>query len=386
MAPTALPAHAGVVVIGGGVIGLSTAYHLAAAGVRDVVLLEQDELGSGSTCKAAGGVRAQFSDSVNIELGRRSLRAFESFKDDFGQEIDLHQVGYLFLLDDPGDVAAFEANVALQNQLGVETRMIDVAEAKRLSPLIETEGLLAAAWNPDDGHCTPESVVLGYAGAARRAGASLLPGVIVTGIERDHDQIRGVVTDRGTIRTEAVVCAAGAWSAQVGAMAGLELPVEPVRRQIITTGPTPDLPGEIPFTIDFSTSLYFHREGPGLLVGMSDRDETPGFKLSRDDTWLPRLGEAVERRAPGIDHYGIASGWAGLYEMTPDHNAIVGESRDLSRFLYATGFSGHGFLMGPAVGEVMRDLYLGRPPVVDVASLSLDRFATTGLRRELNIV
>ena len=383
---THLPARADVVVIGGGVMGLSTAYHLAAAGVRDVVLVEKADHGSGSTCKAAGGVRAQFSDVVNIELGLRSLRTFETFRETFGQEIDLHQVGYLFLLDDPAHVAAFEANVALQNELGVPSRMIDVAEAKRLSPLIETDGLLAAAWGPQDGHCTPESVVLGYAGAARRAGARLFRGVEVSGIDRDGDRITAVRTSEGVIRTDTVVCAAGAWSASIGDMAGVDLPVEPLRRQIITTGPAPSLDGDLPFTIDFSTSLYFHREGPGLLVGMSDPDETPGFKLGRDEEWLPRLGEAIERRAPSIGELGIASGWAGLYEMTPDHNALVGEAPEVSRFLYATGFSGHGFLMGPAIGEVMRDLYLGRMPVVDVSALDVQRFARTDLHRELNIV
>jgi sarcosine oxidase subunit beta len=386
MATPDLPDRASVVVIGGGVIGLSTAYHLASAGVPDVVLLEKDEYGAGSTCKAAGGVRAQFSDAVNIELGHRSLRTFETFKETFGQEIDLHQVGYLFLLDDPAHVAAFETNVALQNDLGVPSRMIDVAEAKRLSPLIETDGLLAAAYSPTDGHCTPESVVLGYAGAARRAGARLCRGVEVTGIDRDGEQIRAVHTDRGTIRTDTVVCAAGAYSAQVGEMVGLDLPVVPLRRQIVTTEQIPGLADDPPFTIDFATSLYFHREGRGLLIGMSDPDETPGFKLSRGEEWLPRLSEAIERRAPAIGEFGIASGWAGLYEMTPDHNAIVGEATDVSRFLYATGFSGHGFLMGPAIGEVMRDLYLGRPPVVDVSGLRLERFATDGLQHELNIV
>jgi sarcosine oxidase, subunit beta len=386
MANPDLPTQASVVVIGGGIMGLSTAYHLAAAGVADVVLLEKDEFGSGSTCRSAGGVRAQFSDAVNIELGQRSLRTFETFKETFGQEIDLHQVGYLFLLDDPAHVAAFEASVALQNELGVDTRMIDVAEAKRLSPLIETDGLLAAAWGPSDGHCTPESVVLGYAGAARRAGARLFRGVEVTGIDRSGDEIRAVHTSAGVIRTDTVICTAGAYSARVGDMAGVHLPVEPVRRQVITTGPAADLAGEVPFTIDFSTSLYFHREGPGLLVGMSDPDETPGFKLNCGEEWLPRLGEAIEHRAPRVGDYGIASGWSGLYEMTPDHNAIVDEAEGVTRFLFATGFSGHGFLMGPAIGEVMRDLYLGRPPVVDVTAFGVKRFAGERLHRELNIV
>lgn len=381
-----LPSHASVVVIGGGVIGLSAAYHLARAGIPDVVLVERDALGSGSTCKAAGGVRAQFSDPVNIELGLRSLAAFERFAEDLGQEIDLHRVGYLFLLDRPEDVATFERNVAVQNALGVPSRMVDPAEAKRLSPLIETDGLLAAAWSPSDGHCTPEAVVLGYAGAARRAGARIVTGCAVTDITRDGRAVTGVRTTGGTITTDTVVCAAGAWSAEVGAMVGVDLPVVPLRRQILTTEPVDDLDPATAFTIDYSTSFYFHREGRGLLVGMSDPDETPGFKLGRSDAWLPRLAEAVEQRAPAIARLGVAGGWAGLYEMTPDHNALVGEAADVDRFLYATGFSGHGFLMGPAVGEVVRDLYLGVPPVVDVSPLDVRRFDAGDRRPELNIV
>jgi sarcosine oxidase, subunit beta len=384
--PHELPTRASVVVVGGGVMGLSTAYHLAEAGVGDVVLVERGGLGSGSTSKAAGGVRAQFSDVVNIELGLRSLHAFERFADAFGQEIDLHQVGYLFLLDEPGDVVAFERSVALQNETGVPSRMLEVAEARSLSPLISADGLLAAAYSPTDGHCTPESVVAGYAGAARRAGARLVRDCAVTAIGSSGGVVTEVVTEKGTIATETVICAAGAWSADVGAMVGVDLPVEPLRRQIVTTEAVPGLDPCTPFTIDFSSSFYFHGEGQGLLLGMSDPNETPGFTSSTSDDWLVGLGEAVERRAPALRDVGIAAGWAGLYEMTPDHNALVGEAEGLSRFLYATGFSGHGFLMGPAIGEVMRDLYLGRPPVVDVSSLTASRFASTGLRPELNIV
>ncbi len=387
MAGRELPRRAAVVIVGGGVVGLSAAYHLASSGVRDVVLLEKDELGAGSTSKAAGGVRAQFSDEVNIQLGLRSLRAYESFATDHGQEIDFHRVGYLFLLDRADDVATFEASCAVQNELGLPTRMIDPADAQRLSPLISTDGLLGAAFCPVEGHCTPESVVLGYASAARRAGAVLIRGCEVTGVERDGSTITGVVTNGGTIATDTVVCAAGAYSAAIGDMVGVPLPVTPVRRQILTTEPVSGLDPMTPFTIDFSTSLYFHREGPGLLLGMSDPDEVPGFQLGRSDAWLPRLGEAISHRAPAVADVGVSGGWAGLYEMTPDHNALIGESPEVSRFLYATGFSGHGFLMGPAVGEVVRDLYLGEPPVVDVSALSVDRFgAGAAVRPELNIV
>lgn len=382
-----MPDRASVVIVGGGVIGVSVAFHLAEAGVTDVVLLERDELGAGSTCRAAGGVRAQFSDELNIALGARSLAAFTRFGDRPGQEIDLHQVGYLFLLSTPEDVASFERDVALQNELGVTSRMIDVAEAKRLSPLVTTDGLLAAAFSPDDGHCTPESVVLGYATAARALGATLRTGTTVLDIETRGDRVTAVVTDHGTIATDAVVCAAGAWSAAVGEMVGVPLPVSPVRRQVMFTAPMPDLPPVVPFTIDFATSFYFHREGRGLLLGMSDPAQEPGFHLDYSDAWLPRLSAAVGARAPRLLDVGLSPGWAGLYEVTPDHNALIGRADEPSNFLYATGFSGHGFLQAPAVGEVIRDLHLGRAPFVDVRPLHAHRFASpAGIRPETHIV
>lgn len=383
---TALPPSADVVVIGGGVMGTSIAFHLAEAGVRRVVLLERDALGSGSTSKAAGGVRAQFSDELNIALGARSLQAFARFRERPGQDIDLHRVGYLFCLDRERDVAAFEASVALQNSMGVPSRMIEPEQAGRLCPLLRTDGLLAAAYSPDDGHCAPESVVLGYATAARRLGAELRTGCEVLDVETVGGQVTAVITTAGRVETPTVICAAGAWSARVGAMVGVDLPVTPVRRQIVVTEQVAGLPPDLPMTIDFSTTFYFHREGRGLLLGMSDPDEEPGFGLERSDAWLPRLADAITARAPSVLDAGLRTGWAGLYEVTPDHNALIGEAAGVSRFLYATGFSGHGFLQGPAVGEVLRDLYLGEPPVIDVSPLDVRRFADAAARPEINCV
>ncbi|ALV32357.1 FAD-binding oxidoreductase [Streptomyces sp. CdTB01] len=378
--------QASAVVIGGGVMGASIAYHLAAAGVRDVVLVERDELAAGSTSKAAGGVRAQFSDELNIQLGARSLEAFGRFEEEIGYDIGLHRVGYLFLLSTPQEVASFERGVALQNSLGVPSRMIAPEEARRLSPLISTDGLLAAAFSPDDGHCTPEAVVHGYASAARALGVRVLRHTEVTGIELRGDRITAVATTLGRIATGTVICAAGAWSRAVGAMAGVDLPVVPLRRQIAVTEPLAEPRPGLPMTIDFTTSLYFHSEGPGLLLGMSDPEERPGFATDTHDRWIPALYAAMERRAPALLDLRRTGGWAGLYEITPDHNALIGEATSVSRFLYATGFSGHGFLQGPAVGEVIRDLYLGRVPFVDVSPLSADRFAADAPRPEANLV
>jgi sarcosine oxidase subunit beta len=367
-------------------MGVSIAFHLAEAGVRDVVLVERDALGAGSTSKAAGGVRAQFSDRLNIELGMRSLEAFRRFGERPGQEIDLHQVGYLFLLETPEQVAAFQQSVDLQNSMGVPSRMLSPEEALRLSPLIDASGLSGAAFSPTDGHCTPESVVLGYATAARRLGARILTGCRATGIVTRDGEIAAVDTEAGRIETDTVICATGAWSREVGSWVGVDLPVTPLRRQILITEPVPDLPPKLPMTLHFGTSFYFHTEGAGLLIGMSDPEEPPGFDTRPDDAWLPRLSAAIERCAPRLLDVGLTSGWAGLYEMTPDHNALIGEARSVSRFIYATGFSGHGFLMGPAIGEIVRDLVLGVPPYVDISPLDAGRFAGAGARPELHII
>jgi sarcosine oxidase, subunit beta len=367
-------------------MGTSIAFHLAEAGVPDVLLIERGALAGGSTSRAAGGVRAQFSDALNIQIASRSLRAFEAFGSRPGAEIDLRQVGYLFLLTRQDDVAAFEESLAIQHTLGVPSRLVSAAEAKRLSPLIETADVLAAAFSPEDGHATPEAVVQGYATAARAHGATIMTGCELRSVEVVGDEVRSVTTSGGRVETDVVICAAGAWSAAVGAMCDVELPVTPLRRQVLFTGPMPGVSDRLPMTIDFETGFYFHREGPGLLMGMADPAEQPGFDTSHTDELIPALMEVVERRAPAIADAGIAGGWAGLYEVTPDHNALIGEAARPSRFLYATGFSGHGFLQGPAVGEIVRDLYLGRPSFVDVGPLAADRFARSRPRPERNVV
>jgi sarcosine oxidase subunit beta len=377
--------QAEVVVVGGGITGASVAFHLAEAGV-EVCLLERAELASGSTSRAAGGVRAQFSDPLNIMIGHRSLEAFSRFGERPGGEIDLAQVGYLFLLDRPEDATIFERSVALQNELGIPSRMVSVEEAATLSPLAGLDGVLAATYCPLDGTANPEAVVQGYAAGARRHGATVITGCAVSGIDLVEGEIRTVHTGDGAIETGTVVCAAGVWSPELARMVGLELPVEPVFREVGFTGPA-ELPKRFPLTVDFTTGLYFHREGPGLLFGMADQDQAPGFDAPAPErVWLEKVVEVAERRLPGLLEMGIAGGWRGYYDMSPDHNALVGESPDVSRFLYATGFSGHGFLQGPAIGEIVRDLVLRREPFVDVSPLALERFERSSPRPEHNVI
>jgi sarcosine oxidase, subunit beta len=379
-----LPGSADVVVVGGGVMGTSTAFHLAEAGV-DVLLLERGDLAGGSTSRAAGGVRANFSDELNIRLGQRSLEMFANFPQRPGQEIDLHISGYLFVLTTPEEEKLFRNSVALQNSLGVESRMVDVEEACRLSPLLNPEGVIAAAWSPHDGHCSPESVVLGYASGARRNGATVRTGIPVTNISSSGGEITAVETPEGTVRTSCVINCAGAWSPQIAEFVGVELPVVPYRRELLVTEPMP-APLPMAFTIEYGTSLYWHREGPGILTGFSDQSTPAGFDISKDPSFAEKLAQLAEVRAPGLLELGVQTGWAGLYEVTPDHNALLGEAQNISRFLYATGFSGHGFLQGPAIGEILRDLYFGNEPFVDVSPLDVERFARGELRPEMNIV
>jgi sarcosine oxidase subunit beta len=254
-----------------------------------------------------------------------------------------------------------------------------------LSTLANVDDVLAASFCTRDGHATPDAVVLGYATAARAMGVTIATNSPVVGIDLVDGTINAVRTPAGTVSTQTVICVAGAWSPSIAAMVGVDLPVQPVARPIWYTEPMPSRPARVPMTIDFTTGFYFHTEGPGLLFGMADPDQPPGFDAPMRPDWLEVVGEVVAHRAPALLEVGIAGGWHGFYETTPDHNALIGEVPDVSRFLYATGFSGHGFLLGPAVGEVLRDLVLGHTPPVDVSGFDVARFAGE-TRPEHNIV
>jgi sarcosine oxidase subunit beta len=378
----ALARGAEIVVVGGGVVGVSIAHRLAEAGLTDVVLLEAGALGSGSSGKPIGGLRGQFSDALNIALATRGLQAYEAL----GDRLGFDRVGYLFLLRTPEQAAVLERSVELQNRLGVPSRMLAIGEVRSLCPLIDRDRYVAATFSPSDGHARPTEAIAAWAGAARRRGVRIAEHCEVTGIDVRGGEIAAVRTAHGDIATSVVICAAGAWSGRIGAMAGVELDVRPVRRQIAFTEPRSGAHPRVPFTIDLETSFYFHNAGDGMLLGYSDPDEPTGFGREYDDAWLPDLRRLAGRCAPALAELPVHDGWAGLYEMTPDSSALIGESATVSRFLYATGFSGHGFSQAPAAGEVVRDLVLGREPFVDVSPLRAERFAERAPIAEVTIV
>ena len=369
-----LPPYASVVIVGGGVLGTSVAFHLAQAGVDGVVVLERDRLGAGSSAKPLGGVRATFSDPGNIALGQRSLEAFETFASRFGTDIGLRQVGYLFLCRTDAELAQVEQSTAVQQRLGGSAEMVSPARAAQLNPLLDPRALLGASFSPRDGYAVPAQVVAGYARAAQALGATCCEHTDVVDVEIADGAVRSVLTSRGPIRTETVVCAAGAWSAQIGEMAGVALPVVPVRRQIgLTPDAGPPFP-LVPFTLDLASTMYFHNYSGGMLLGISDPDQPEAFERGFDRSWVPAFDAAAAQIAPALVGRRLVDGWAGLYENTPDHNAIIGRSPAVNGFICATGFSGHGFLQAPAVGEIVADLYRGVQPFVDLGPFDPGRF------------
>ena len=382
------PSSAQIVVIGGGVMGASTAYHLALRGVRDVVLLEsQPFFGQGATGKCAGGIRYQFSTAVNVRLSLLSLPMLSRFEEETGQPIDLRYPGYMLLATTEDNVAEFQRNVALQHSLGVPTEWMTGDEVRRRVPQLAADDVLAATYNPGDGLADPNGVVAGYISAGRRLGVQAFNDAPVTGIEVENGRVVAVTTPLGRIACETVVNAAGPWAALIGDMAGVPLPIKPVRRQMLTTGPLPKLPPDFPFVIDFARSLYFHREGEGLLTGMSNPSQAPGFDESVDDDWeLTHLEAAVER-LPLLADARLQAHWAGLYEVTPDAHPIIGSVPGRENFVVVAGFSGHGFMHGPIAGQLVSEIILdGRAHTLDIAELGYERFADGRLIREYNVI
>ncbi len=382
-----IPNTADIVVIGGGVMGASTAYHLAAAGAGKVVLLEKEPyFGQGATGRCAGGVRYQFATEINVQLSIASLAMLESFEQDTSQDPLYRKCGYLFVLTQEAMVAKFKGNVAMQNRLGVETQWLDAEDVKSHLPMMRFEDALAGTFHPDDGLADPNSVVMGYIQRARQLGVTALEEVSVLDIETAGNQVQRVVTNSGSIATQVVVDAAGPWAGLIGRMVGLELPITPIRRQMLTTTPLPNLSANFPFVIDFAQSLYFHREGTGVLTGMSNPDEKPGFDQSIDGEWELVAMQAAAERMPMLETAGRQTGWAGLYEVTPDAHPIFGET-PIDGFYLVGGFSGHGFMHGPIAGKIMTEIILdGKSQTVDVSSLDLARFDENRLIFEYNVV
>jgi sarcosine oxidase subunit beta len=383
-----IPNSADVVIIGGGVMGASTAFHLALKGCKKVVLLERDPLfGQEATGKCAGGIRYQFATEINIRLSLLGLPMLDRFEEELGQAIDLRRCGYLFLLTREEDIKAFHASLALQHRLGVTTEWLKGDEVRSRLPLIRLEDVLGATWNPQDGLVDPNSIVQGYIAGAKRLGAECLTDVEVINITLKSGRIHGVKTKLGEIETPIVVNAAGPWAAQIGTMIGINIPVVSVRRQIAVTTPIPQLPPHFPFVIDFAKNLYFHREGPGILTGMSNLNEPPSFNQDVDRGWELKHFDEAMARMPLLENVGISSRWAGLYEVTPDAHPILGKATEVDGFYCINGFSGHGLMHGPICGLLLAEEILeGRAHTLDITSLSLTRFREGKLIQEYNVV
>jgi sarcosine oxidase subunit beta len=382
-----IPATADIVIIGGGVMGASAAYHLAKRGMKNIVLLEKEEFfGTGATGRCAGGVRYQFSTEINVKLSIESLPMIERFRDEIGQDVNYRQCGYLLIATDEKDATTFRHNVELQNGLGVQTQLLSGDEVRARLPLMKFEDAIAGTFNQKDGIVDPNGVVAGYVSAAQKMGVKAFTRAEVTRICVSGAEVEAVETTEGVIQTRMILNTAGPWAGQIGEMAGVQIPIVPVRRQMFTTNPLNEIPEDFPFVIDFAQSLYFHREGEGLLIGMSNQEEKPGLDQNVDEEFEFINLEAAIARMPLLERASRVSHWAGLYEITPDAHPIFGGS-NLKGFTICAGFSGHGFMHGPVAGKLMTEYILdGKFSTLDVSMLDLARFEEGRLIKEYNVV
>ena len=375
-----------VVVIGGGCIGASIAYHLVMRGVRRVLVLERDSLGSGSTSRNAGGIRQQFSTEINVQLSQRSLPRFEHFADEFGIDIQFHQVGYLFLITEDRDVAPFERSLALQTRLGVPVQRLDRSGVREVFPELVCDDLRFATFCAKDGYADPSSILNGFVSRARAGGAMFRTAAAVTAIDVEHGRVTGVRIGDERIACGTVVNAAGAWAGEVGRLVGIDLPITPLRRQMFVTESAPGLTRPIPLTIEFSTGFYMHRESGGVLMGMPDPSDAPGYREDVNWSFVPMVVERALARVPQLAQTGIRTGIAGLYEDTPDKHPILGTVDDVEGFIVAAGFSGHGLQHAPATGDLIAELFTNERLSLDISSLRFGRFASGEPVREHNVV
>ena len=377
-----------VAIIGGGVIGASIAAHLGERRAGRIVVFErEDALGTGSTAKAAGGVRLQFTTAANVALSRYSIREIRNFRERTGVDADFTQDGYLFLLDSEEDLERFTETARRQRSLGAPVEVIPPEEAERLLPGIRTDDLVGATFCGEDGVATPAALVAGYAALARSAGVELRRGCEVT----DASVVRGdgfaFVAGGEQWECAWLVNAAGPWAAQVGRLLGVEVPVEPVRRQFFTTEPLSWVPRKMPLTIDWGTGVYMHLHSGGMLIGNSDPDEPAGFSQTPDLDYLAGVWQDAARRLPRVGQASMKTLNAGLYEVSPDHNAILGPVPELPRFVLANGFSGHGMQHAPAVGKAISEVIVdGESRTVDIRAFSIARFAGESAAPEGNVI
>lgn len=332
-------------------------------------------------------MRQQFSNEPNVLLQRMAVRMLEAFEDEVGHPADFRQIGYLFVLTEPQQVAEFRLNLEMWRRVGLaEARWVEPEEAARMVPVLRVEDVLGCTFCPSDGIASPADVTMGYANAARRLGARIHEGVEVTAIVQDGGKVTGVRSTQGEIATPLVFDCAGAWASEVGRLAGVEIPVRPYRRHIAVTDTFPAVARSSPMTVDFRTSLYFHPEGDGVLIGMSDRDEGPTYDTDVNWDFVARMFEQAEVRAPELAKASMRTAWAGLYETTPDHQAILGPIPALEGFWVAAGYSGHGFMQAPAAALLLTQLLLDGRSDIDISYYAYDRFARGSLVRERNII
>ena len=365
---------ADVVIIGGGIVGLSIAYYLALRRAGKIVLFEKGQLGEGSTSRCVGGIRTQFSTEINIRFSLESLKTFEQFKEEFGVDPEFKRIGYLFLATTEWEIGAFRENIRLQRKFNIPVEFLSPDEIRSRWPYLRTDDILGGTFCSWDGYAGPSEVLSGFVNGAKRAGVKICEGMEIIGISLARGRIHSVKTKDEEIFTPVVVNAGGPRAASIGEMAGIKIPVKPLRRQIFITAPFHVTNGPIPLTIDFHRGWYFRKEGNGLLLP-GPIDPEPSFNLNTDYKAMAETSENAMVRVPALEKARIARGWAGLYEISPDHHAILGKVPEVEGLILANGLSGHGFQHSPAVGKVISELITdGDARTIDISSLSIERF------------